>query len=98
GSPPSIDAGDLPWTYGEDRITAMARDPESAYVYWEITDDGIASARSRLGAAGAHGWCNLRVYDTTGRDFDGVNAHDYFDIGIDRRDREYFLMIRRPGS
>ena len=98
GAPPSIDEGELPWTYGDDRITAMARDPESAYVYWEITDEGIASARSRLGAAGAHGWCNLRVYDTTGRDFDGVNAHDYFDIGIDRRDREYFLMIRRPGS
>jgi hypothetical protein len=98
GAPPSIDEGELPWTYGEDRITAMARDPESAYVYWEITDEGIASARGRLGPAGAHGWCNLRVYDTTGRDFDGVNAHDYFDIGIDRRDREYFLMIRRPGS
>jgi hypothetical protein len=98
GAPPNIDAGELPWVYGEDRITAMVRDPESAYVYWEITDEGIASARSRLGAAGAHGWCNLRVYDTSGREFDGVNAHDYFDIGVDRRDREYFLMIRRPGS
>jgi hypothetical protein len=94
----AIDAGELPWTYGEDRITAMVRDPESAYVYWELTDEGIAGARRRLGAAGAHGWCNLRVYDTTGRDFDGVNANDYFDIGIDRRDRDYFLMIRRPGS
>ncbi len=98
GAPIAIDAGDLPWVYGEDRITAMARDPESAYVYWEITDEGIASARARLGVSGAHGWCNLRVYDTTGRDFDGVNANDYFDIGVDRRDREYFLMIRRPGS
>ena len=98
GASPSIDAGELPWAYGEDRITAMVRDPESAYVYWEITDEGIASARARLGAGGEHGWCNLRVYDTTGRAFDGTNANDYFDIGIDRRDREYFVMIRRPGS
>jgi hypothetical protein len=88
----------VPWGYGDNRITAMVRDPDSAYLYWEITEEGIADARRRLGPAGAHGWCNLRVYDTTGRDFDGTNANDYFDIGVDRSDREYFLMIRRPTS
>ncbi len=93
-----IDAGDLPWSYGEDRITAVVRDPDSAYLYWEVTDEGIASARARLGPAGAHGWCNVRVYDTTGRDFDGTNANDYFDIRVDRTDREYYVMIRRPTS
>jgi hypothetical protein len=93
-----IDAGELPWAYGEDRITATVRDPDSAYLYWEVTDPGIAAARSRLGPAGASGWCNLRVYDATGRDFDGTNANDYFDIRVDRADREYFLMIRRPTS
>src|SRR5262249_36120517 len=72
--------------------------PDSAYVYWEITDPGIEAARRRLGPEGASGWCNLRVYDTTGRDFDGTNANDYFDIGVDRNDREYYLMIRRPTS
>jgi len=92
------DRPELPWGYGKNRITALVRDPDSAYLYWEITDDGIADARRRLGPAGADGWCNLRVYDTTGRDFDGTNANDYFDIGIDRSDREYFLMIRRPAS
>ncbi|MCL2449174.1 MAG: DUF4912 domain-containing protein [Polyangiaceae bacterium] len=96
--PPPILAGELPWGYGENRITAVARDPDSAYLYWEITDEGIASARSRLGAAGGEGWCNLRIYDTTGHDFDGTNANDYFDIRVDRADREYFLMIRRPTS
>jgi hypothetical protein len=94
----SLDSGELPWGYGVDRITAIVRDPESAYLYWEITDEGIASARSRLGPAGADGWCNLRVYDTTGREFDGTNANDYFDIRVERADREYFLMIRRPTS
>jgi hypothetical protein len=96
--PRSIDIGDIPWAYGEDRITVVVRDPESAYLYWEITDEGITSARARLGPAGAHGWCNLRVYDTTGREFDGTNANDYFDIGVDRADREYFLRIGRPTS
>ncbi len=93
-----IDAGELPWSYGEDRVTAIVRDPDSAYLYWEVTDEGIASARSRLGQAGQHGWCNVRVYDTTGREFDGTNANDYFDIHVDRTDREYYVMIRRPSS
>jgi hypothetical protein len=98
GTDAPIDAGDLPWAYGEDRITAVVRDPDSAYVYWEITNEGIASARARLGPEGQHGWCNLRVYDTTGREFDGTNANDYFDIRVDRNDREYYVMIRRPSS
>jgi hypothetical protein len=93
-----IDTGDLPWGYGEDRITVIVRDPDSAYLYWEITDEGIAAARARLGAGGERGWFNLRIYDTTGRDFDGTNANDYFDLRVERGDREYYMMIRRPSS
>jgi hypothetical protein len=93
-----IDEGDLPWSYGENRITVVVRDPDSAYLYWEIDDEGIAAARTRLGPGGDRGWCNLRIYDTTGRDFDGTNANDYFDLTVDRADREYYLMIRRPAS
>jgi hypothetical protein len=93
-----IDEGELPWGYGENRITVIVRDPDSAYLYWEIDDEGIAAARSRLGPAGERGWCNLRIYDTTGQDFNGTNANDYFDLTVDRADREYYLMIRRPSS
>jgi hypothetical protein len=95
---PVVDADELPWSYSEDRITAIVRDPDSAYLYWEITDEAIALARERLGPEGVGGWCNLRVYDTTARQFDGTNANDYFDIRVERTDREYFLMIRRPTS
>lgn len=93
-----IDAGDLPWSYGEDRVTALVIDPDSAYVYWELTDEALAGARARLGPAGAHGWCNLRVYDVTGRAFDGTDASSYFDVRVERDDREHFLTLRRPGS
>ena len=97
GSPPvPFDGLPLPWSYGDNRITAMVRSPDSLYLYWEITDEGIADARRRLGPAGNDGWCNLRVYDTTGREFDGVNANDYFDVTIQRGDREYFLNLHRP--
>jgi hypothetical protein len=91
-----FDDQELPWVYGDDRVTAMVRSPDSLYVYWEITDPAIAAARGRLGSAGAEGWCNLRVYDTTGRAFDGTNAHHYFDVRVERTDRELFLDLRRP--
>jgi len=90
-----IDGPMLPWAYGRDRVTVIVRDPDSAYVYWEITDEAIRAALRTLGASNAS--CNLRVYDTTGRLFDGSNANEFFDVGIQRTDRKYFLFIQRPG-
>lgn len=96
--PPRFDTGELPWCYGDDRITALVRSPDALYLYWEITDEGIADARRRLGPAGAWAWCTLRIYDTTGKDFDGTNANHYFDLRVERTDRDYFLSLNRPGA
>ena len=43
-------------------------DPDSAYLYWEVTDERLAGVRVHLGKGGSHGWCNVRVYDTRVRD------------------------------
>jgi len=89
---------DIPWGYGESRVTSMARDPDWLYVYWEITDDAIADARKRLGPASQDAWCCLRIYDTSGRVFDGTNAVSYFDIAIDRTSRDWFVHVGKPQS
>ena len=89
---------DIPWGYGYDRITAMAVDPARLYVYWEITDAAIAAARAGLGAAGERAWLNVRVYDITGRLFDGTNAHSYFDHHVERHERQWFFGIDKPTS
>jgi hypothetical protein len=94
----ALESSPLPWGYGADRITALVRSPDDLYLYWEITDHGIADARARLGPAGADGWFNLRLYDTTGREFDGTNANHYVDLHVDRAEREHFLAVHRPGS
>jgi hypothetical protein len=99
---PDVDAAPMPdhipWGYGYDRVTAMVIDPERLYVYWEITDEAVAAARAGLGAAGAGAWLNLRVYDITGRLFDGTNAHTYFDHRVERHDRQWFFVINKPTS
>jgi hypothetical protein len=99
---PDVDAAPMPdhipWGYGHDRVTAMVVDPERLFVYWEVTDDAVAAARAGLGSAGAAAWLNLRVYDITGRLFDGTNAHTYFDHRVERHDRQWFFVINKPTS
>jgi hypothetical protein len=93
-SPPKY----IPWSYGRDRVRALPIDPERLYVYWEVTDEGRESARGKLGAGASTAWLNLRVYDTTGRLFDGTNAHSYFDHRVDNGSRQWFFDIGKAGS
>jgi len=88
----------IPWGYGIDRVTAMVVDPERMFVYWEVTDEAITRARAALGAGGAGAWLCLRIYDTTGRLFDGTNANSYFDHNVGRDDRQWFFQIGKPTS
>jgi hypothetical protein len=88
----------IPWGYGDDRVTAMAVDPDRLYVYWEITDDAVKAARIGLGTAGHGAWLNVRVYDISGRLFDGTNAHSYFDHPLERHDRQWFFAVNKPTS
>jgi hypothetical protein len=88
----------IPWSYGVDRVTAVAVDPDKLAVYWEVTDPAIERARAGLGPGGPGAWLDLRVYDTSGLIFDGTNAHGYFDHGVERGDRQWFFEIGRPSS
>lgn len=89
---------EIPWGYGRDRVTAMPVDPERLFVYWEVLGDSIEKARGQLGAGGPTAWLNLRLYDTSGRIFDGTNAHSTQDQKVDRDTRQWFFDIGRPSS
>jgi len=94
-APPPV-LKDIPWGYGDVRIVAMARDPFWACAYWEITDVAIAAACDRLKDPQAA--LSLRIYDTTHRDFNGLNAHVHWDVGIDRGTNIYHVRIGKPGA
>ncbi|MBV8878683.1 MAG: DUF4912 domain-containing protein [Planctomycetaceae bacterium] len=74
----------------------MARDPQWACCYWEITDESIRTAREKAGDPGA--WISLRIYDSSGRDFNGLNAHAHWDLGVDRGTTIYHFKVGRPGA
>src|SRR5581483_1575980 len=46
----------IPWSYGQNRVTAMVVDPEKMFAYWECTDAAIDTARRGLGGAGNDAW------------------------------------------
>jgi hypothetical protein len=94
----AAEARTLPWGYGKSRATAMFVDADRLFTYWEVTDPAIEEARAGLGPGGLGAWLNLRVYDVTGRIFDGTNAHSYFDQKIERSDRQWFFHIGKPAS
>jgi hypothetical protein len=88
----------IPWGYGRDGLTATAVDPDRLFLYWELRDESIDAARERLGPAGMRAALVLRIYDTSGRIFDGDNAHSYFDQDIQRSDRQWFCSVGKPAS
>lgn len=87
--------GNIPWGYGDVRIVGMARDPLWACCYWEVSDDAIHAAKQKLKDQSA--WLSLRIYDTTGREFNGLNAHLHWDLGIDRGTPSYHFKVGKPG-
>ena len=88
----------IPWGYGRDRVTAIAIDPIQLFVYWELKDESIDAARTQLGPSGARAALTLRIYDTSGRIFDGTNAHSHFDQEVQRNDRHWFCSVSKPNS
>lgn len=88
----------IPWSYGQDKVTALPVDPDRLFVYWEVTETAVERARGGLGTAGKDAWLSLRIYDVTGRLFDGNNAHSYFDQGVGNDVRQWFFQINRPTS
>lgn len=66
----------LPPEYGENTITLITVDPNKLFTYWEVREDILTIFTGNL---------NIRVYDVTGIDFDGMNANSYFDIAANER-------------
>src|SRR4030042_1103705 len=66
----------LPQEYGENSITLITVDPNKLFTFWEVREDILTIFTGNL---------NIRVYDVTGIDFDGMNANSYFDIAANER-------------
>ena len=79
------DTYDLPLRYNETCVVFMVRDPNWAFAYWDIEDQQVQGIKG----SDHFEQLLLRVYDVELVDFDGTNAHSFFDIPIQFEDMSW---------
>lgn len=86
----SVDQGlpDLPEGYGESRIVLMPRDPQWAFVYWDIPNTRKDELRSQGGQQ-----LVLRLCDATDIDVTTQAPHNVQEYPCDELAREWYLQI-----
>jgi hypothetical protein len=81
-----------PSVYYIDRVVLLPVDPKFAFMYWELREDTL---NYFLGMHGYDSKLVLRVYDVTNIDFNGYNAHEYWDVEIYNRVGTWYLKHYR---
>ena len=88
----------FPQGYGDHRIVILARDPWWIFAYWEIRKDKEDELVRKLEASGEAAQKSvLRVYDVTDVNFNGKNAHSYFDIELKGLATNWYINVGNPG-
>ncbi len=90
------ETGELPGAYGRTVVTLVPVDPYLVHVYWEVSSmdrekGRVWSDRSKEGYQPV-----LRFYDVTYIEFDGANAHGYFDVEVDMRMASWYVHLWSP--
>jgi len=80
--------GDLPSGYGESRIVLLPRDPQWAYVYWDVPHSQKEELRRQGGQQLA-----LRLYDATDVNLDYQTPNNLQEYNSDELAREWYLPI-----
>jgi hypothetical protein len=70
------------------RVTFLPRDPQWAYVFWEISGED----RSRAAGAGAQQLC-LRLADVTGLPLGAAHPHTLQEVVVEASGSEWFLPV-----
>lgn len=80
--------GDLPSGYGESRIVLLPRDPQWAYVYWDVPNSQKEELRKQGGQQLA-----LRLYDATDVNLDYQTPNNLQEYNSDELAREWYVPI-----
>lgn len=87
----------FPQGYGDNKIVLLVRDPWWAFTYWEIRKEKEDEAIRKLESAGEKVQKSiLRVYDITDVNFNGRNAHSFFDIDLKGLANTWYINVNMP--
>jgi uncharacterized protein len=88
---------ELPYGYGKDKIVAQTRDPWWLHTYWEVLVETYDRLKRQLGNVFYSAKKALRVYDVTNVQFNGTNAHKFFDIELHHDATSWYVDTGGPG-
>ncbi len=80
--------GDTPLPLAETRVVFLPRDPQWAYVFWDISGE----SRNAANASGARQLC-LRVSDVTGLQTGASHPHTLQEVVVDSNATEWYLPV-----
>jgi hypothetical protein len=87
----------FPPGYGDNRLVILVRDPWWIFSYWEIRKDKEEEVVRRIESSGDGAAKSvLRVYDVTDVNFNGRNAHSYFDIDLKGLATNWYINVGTP--
>lgn len=87
----------FPAGYGDNKIVILVRDPWWVFSYWEITEHKDREVRHHITQKGVTPVKSiLRVYDITDVDFNGKNAHNFFDIELRDMATNWYINVGAP--
>lgn len=87
----------FPSGYGDNKIVLLVRDPWWVFAYWEIRRDKEDDIRRKIESSGEKAQKSiLRVYDVTDINFNGRNAHAYFDIDLKGLASNWYINVNSP--
>lgn len=85
----------LPETYGVDEVGVLPKDPWWYFVYWEVTEAGLESARDQLAASDEQARLVLRVLSSAG-ERRGRDSRDIRDIPVEMTARHGRRYLEAP--
>ncbi|MFA6217565.1 MAG: DUF4912 domain-containing protein, partial [Candidatus Omnitrophota bacterium] len=88
---------ELPAGYGRDKIVLQLRDPWWLYTFWEVTGGTYERLKQQLKEMFYSAKRVLRVYDVSQVNFNGKNAHRYFDIEVNPEAQSWYIDTGGPG-
>ncbi len=88
-----MEPGKLPESYDQTRVVVLPIHPYLVHVYWEVAPGDVEKDRQRLPEADRAPQACLRFYDITYIDFDGTNAHGWFDVDIELGAENWYVEL-----
>ncbi len=94
----SILPRELPTNYGDNKLVLMVRDPWWIFAYWEVQPNLVEEVKTQIPDDKKDDLkFVMRIYDVSYVDFNGKNAHYYFDITLPYGAERWYINVNAPG-